>query len=152
VKSDVIRPVLQALVLTERVYTDISGMKIIAGTFNEITTQKIVTPQVERRADGSSVSMLQGGTDPGCPSLYISLTEVESGTELAIQFVNAKESKVIFQMALKIENADRVGTVEIVAPLPPMAKLAREPGVFSFDVMWNGEILGSHRMTVTTKE
>lgn len=138
------KPVLQALVLAERIYTDVTQKKIIAGTFNLLTIRK---KSVEAKPAEGSVK-IEGGGDMGCPSAYISLTDVVDGTEITLQFVNVSKNKVLFGSALKLSGKDRLATVEIVAPLPPLRRFVGEAGTYSFDVVWNGEILGSHRLVV----
>jgi len=139
-----VKPVLQALVLAERIYTDVTQKKIIAGTFNLLTIRK---KSVEAKPAEGSVK-IEGGGDMGCPSAYISLTDVVDGTEITLQFVNVSKNKVLFGSALKLSGKDRLATVEIVAPLPPLRRFVGEAGTYSFDVVWNGEILGSHRLVV----
>ena len=141
------KPLLQALVLAERIYEDRSGKKIIAGTFHQINIGQMPIMQI-KAPDGTMRSGVPGGTDPGCPSLYISLTDVVDGTEITLQFVNVSQSTTVFQSGFKIHSSDRLATIEIIAPLPPMSMLGQEQGDFSFDVLWNGEILGSHRVLV----
>jgi hypothetical protein len=142
------KPVLQALVLAERIYEDKdSRKKIIAGTFNtfNVAPAPSITAQLP---DGSKRLMVPGGTDPGSPSAYISLTDVVDGTEIILQYVNVSRNRVVFQAGMRINTTSRLDTIEIVAPLPPASQLAIEPGTFSLDVVWNGEILGSHRIQV----
>jgi hypothetical protein len=142
------KPVLQALVLAERVYEDkSSGKKIIAGTFNLVRIG-MPSPEEVELPDGRKQRVIRGGTDPGCPSVYVSLTDVVDGTEISLQFVNMSKNQVMFTMGIRIESADRLATVEIVAHLPPFARVVREAGTFSLDVVWKGEILGSHRVIV----
>lgn len=141
------KPVLQALVLAERVYEDKSGKKIIAGTFNQIAIC-LVAPVQLALPDDTQRLLIPGGTDPGCPVAYISLTDVVDGTELTLQFFNVSKNIAVFQVDIKIEGADRLATIEIIAPLPPIRQFMKEVGVFSFDVVWKGEILGSHRVRV----
>ena len=128
--------------LAERVYQDVSGKKIIAGTFNSLSLK--VKKDDEKTLDGSK-KLVFGGTDPGCPSVYISLTDVVDGTEVTLQFFNVSKNKVLFEKTLKIACNDPLATVEIIAPLPPIRGYL-EPGTFSFDIVWQGEILGSHRI------
>jgi hypothetical protein len=144
------KPVLQALVLAERIYEDKSGKKIIAGTFNRVWVGRlpVVTKEMP---DGSQHQVIPGGTDFGCPSAYISLTDVVDGTQISLQFVNVSKNQIICQAPVEIKQADRLDTVEIIAPLLPIAQLVKEAGIFSFDVVWNGEILGSHRLRVIDK-
>lgn len=141
------KPVLQALVLAERIYEDKSGKKVICGTFNGLFIGKIAIPEKEL-SDGSKMRVLPGGTDMGSPAAYISVTDVVDGTELVLQFVNQSTNKVVFRAGVKLEVKDRLETVEIVAPLPPMSAIINKPGVYSFDVLCDAEILGSHRLIV----
>lgn len=141
------KPVLQALVLAERIYEDKSGKKIIAGTFNGLLIGKIEPKEIERN-DGSKGRIVPGGTDLGCPSLFISLTDVVTGTELRLEVSNVTKNEVLFGTMFKIQQTDRLATVEIIAPLPPLGMYVRSAGIFSFDIIWNGEILGSHRLIV----
>jgi hypothetical protein len=141
------KPVLQALVLAERIYQDITGKKIIAGTFNQLLIGQAQVPVAEM-PDGSKRPMLPGGTDPGCPALYLSFTDVIDGTDITLQAVNVSKNVVLFQTTFKINVNDRLATVEIILPLPPMAVFATEPATLSLDVVCNGEILGSHRLLV----
>jgi hypothetical protein len=142
------KPVLQALVLAERIYEDKSGKKIIAGTFNHIMIGKVATKE-RKLPDGTKRRLIPGGTDPGCPAAYISLTDVVDGTELALQFFNVSKNVSMFRTGVRIEEVDRLATVEIIAPLPPFSQFLKEAGTYSLDVVWQGEILGSHRLRVS---
>jgi hypothetical protein len=141
------KPILQALVLAERIYEDKSGRKIIAGTFNQISFGQNVAKQVEM-PDGTKRQVISGGTDPGSPSAYISMTDVVEGTEIFLQCLNVSKNTEVFHINFRIDKADRLSTVEIVAPLPPISQFLKEAGTFSLDVVWKGEILGSHRIRV----
>lgn len=142
------KPVLQAIVLAERVYTDEgTGKKIIAGTFNGLLVGRIENKSIDL-PDGSKARLILGGTDFGCPSLYISVTDVVEGTELRLEVSDVSKNKVMFGTKFKFSQTDRLATIEIIAPLPPLGQYIREPGIFSFDLIWNGEILGSHRLIV----
>lgn len=141
------KPVLQALVLAERIYEDKSGKKIIAGTFNAVRLDP--APVSSRQLpSGQEVQWIRGGTDLGSPAAYISLTDVVDGTLIGLQYVNVSRNEVLFRVQLKLHVQNRLETVEITAPLPPMNLFVREAGTFSLDVVWEGEILGSHRIRV----
>jgi hypothetical protein len=145
------KPVLQALVLAERIYQDYpSNKKIIAGTFNQWHVGPV--PQPTPHPDGSGRMLIPGGTDPGCPSAYISLTDVVDGTKISLQFVDLTRNHVMFGVEIELRVQDRLATVEAVAPLPPIFRIATEPGVYTLDVVWEGEILGSHRVRVIRLE
>jgi hypothetical protein len=62
--------------------------------------------------------------------------------------VNVSLNEVIFQLGLKIQQKDRLATVEIVVPLPPLNVFVRQAATLAFEVVWGGEILGSHRLLV----
>jgi hypothetical protein len=142
------KPVLQALVLAERVYTDTpSGKKIIAGTFNRLLIGRVQAQQVDLPEGGKGL-VVPGGTDMGSPWAYISLTDVVDGTDINLQFMNIGKNQLLFQIAIKISSKDRLATVEIVAPLPPISTFCNEAGTYSLDVVWGNEILGSHRLVV----
>jgi hypothetical protein len=140
------RPVIQAILIADNVYTDVgTGKKIIAGTFNQVVLGEIKTRTIEN-SDGSKINVIPGGTDPGCPMVYLSLTDVVDGTKIFVQFVNMSKNETITGIRVELAPKDRLATVEIVLPLPPVKNLIREVGVYSLDVVWNGEILGYHRI------
>lgn len=142
------KPVLQALVLAERIYEDRSGKKVIAGTFNVVLIGKTQPSQEVEHPDGSRQRLIPGGTDMGCPAVYVSLTDVVEGTEIILRFVNVSKNQEMLSKGYRIESVDRLATVEIVAQLPPFSRMGLEAGTFSLDVLWKGEILGSHRVRV----
>lgn len=145
------KPVLQAFVLADHVYTDGSGKKIIAGTFNRIIQKPVKLPEPPLTPDpttGKERKHIMGGTDMGCPWFYLSLTDVVDGTQIILQFVDRGKNEVLFETSIKIQNNDRLATIEIAQPLPPLGRMLREPGEYSFDVVSEGEILGAHRLIV----
>jgi hypothetical protein len=133
------KPVLQALVLADHVYTDRSGKKIIAGTFNRIVRKRIDVAQQPE-------PLIPGGAEMGCPWFYLSLTDVVDGTKLTLQFVSRADNVAIFEMPIKLHTKDRLATIEVVAGLPPIGRILQKAGEYAFDVVWEGEILGSHRL------
>src|ERR1700677_3492979 len=141
------KPVLQALVLAERIYSDAqTNKKVICGTFNQLVVGMVQL--VAQKPDGSIVNLIPGGTDMGSPSVFISLTDVVDGTEIALQFVNQTKNIVLLQTGFKLQVKDRLQTIEIVAPLPSMSQIVKETGIYSLDILCEGEILGSHRLVV----
>ncbi len=141
------KPIIQALVLADRVYEDKVGKKIICGTFNRISTGKVATQQVQMPGGGQG-TVMPGGSDPGCPWAYVSLTDVMDNTTLTLEYSNIGDNTSIFQVSVQIQNNDRLATIEIVVPLPPMTVFAPKSGTYSLDVLWNKEIIGSHRVVV----
>jgi hypothetical protein len=139
-----VKPGLQALILAEHVYQDISGKKVIAGTFNRVRFSTKPVEIVEEKADGTRTRRIPGGVHAGSPSAYVSLTDVCDHTTLQLQFVNLTKNRVLFTKDLTVECPDRLATIELVLPLPPLP--IGEVGTYAFEVVWNGEILGSCRI------
>jgi hypothetical protein len=144
------KPILQALVVAERVYQDISGKKIIAGTFQKVFLKRRTNRL--SKLEGGDENTIRGGTDPGSPAAYISLTDVIDKTNITVQFVDVARNNVLFEKKMKVASKDRLSAVEIVLPLPPLTHVLKSPGSYSVDVIWNGEILGSHRILAREQE
>jgi hypothetical protein len=139
-----VKPVLQALVLAEHVYTDLSGRKIVAGTFNGVSFSRKPLIREVQQPDGTKTHLMPGGMHGGSPYAYISLTDVGENTVLLFQFVNLTKNAVLFMNQLTVDCKDRLATVELVLPLPPLG--ISEEGVYAFEVVCEGEILGSSRI------
>jgi hypothetical protein len=140
-----VKPVLQALILAEKIYTDVSGKKIIAGTFNGVFLKRIADLVQERELPtGEKRRCVPGGMHGGSPSAYISVTDVLDGTELTLQFVNLTTNTVLIETKVVIQCEDRLRPVEIVARLPPLP--ISQAGTYALEVVCEGEILGSHRV------
>ena len=139
------RPVLQALVLADRVYTDVTGKKIIAGTFNKVWFSKKPPIRELEQPDGTKQKVLLGGMHAGSPSAYVSLTDVCEGTKLELHFVDLTRNVVRFRTEGTIANVERLSTIELVFPLPALP--ITEPGIYALEVICEGEILGSCRIT-----
>jgi hypothetical protein len=139
-----VKPVLQALIVADRVYTDASsGKKIIAGTFTNFLFGTVPTPE-RTLPDGTKQKAMMGGIDSGSPYAYISITDVCDGTELLLQFVNLTKNLVLFGTDFVIKCDDRLKTVEFIAPLPKLP--ITEAGTYALELVWEGEILGSWRI------
>jgi len=141
-----VTPVLQALVLAERVFEDKGGQKIIAGTFNHLQIRRNQPPEEIEHPDGTKKILLSGG-QPGSPYAYISLTDVCDNTVLEFQFVSLTENKVVFEKEITVSCSDRLETVEIILALPPLR--VPGPGVYAFEIVCEGEVIGSHRLIAT---
>jgi hypothetical protein len=145
-----VTPVLQALVLAERIYEDKhTGRKIIAGTMRHVTLIKKDEATSEKIGpSGESVTIVRGGI-AGSPFAYVSLTGVFDETVLTLQFVSLTRNKVMFVTKVTVRCKDRLETVEIVSALPELG--IPEPGVYAFEVICEGEILGSTRLVARVK-
>lgn len=135
------KPVLQALVLAERVYQDITGKKVIAGTFGGVKFSR-KPPIVEIVGpDGQKQQAIMGGMMVGSPAAYVSLTDVCDGTTIEIQFLNLTKNLVLFGTAITIPHVDRLSNVELVLPLPVLP--ITEAGIYALEVLCEGGILGA---------
>ena len=138
------KPVLQALVLAEHVYEDRSGKKIICGTFNRLTLKPKRSGPPEHDVRGRP---LVDGGGMGAPWVYLSLTDVCDQTTISLQFVSLTVNEVLFETEILLSVKSRLSTVEIVAPLPHLLHHLVGPGLYAFEVVCDGEIIGSHRIT-----
>jgi hypothetical protein len=145
-----LKPVLQALVLADRVYDDkASGKKIIAGTFSRIWFSKEVPKPADPANPGApvTVNVPPAGMQTGSPYAYVSVTDVHHETKLTLRYVALKdaEPEVVFHTEIPIQCNDPLQTVEIVVPLLPLPTVK---GVFALEVLYKNELLGSHRVVV----
>ncbi len=139
------RPVLQAILLAERVYQEMTGKKIIAGTFNQVfMNRRGMLPTAHPTEPGKFV--YQGGSDLGSPSVYLSLTDCVPEVEITLRFVNVSKNQVLIEFPFKVQCPDRLATVELIIPLPPLGLFVREAGTYTLDLIWQEELLGSHRV------
>ncbi|MCX5637768.1 MAG: hypothetical protein NTX52_08775 [Planctomycetota bacterium] len=138
------KPVLQALILAEHVYEDRSGKKIIAGTFDRVMFSRKSLGRVEQ-PDGTHKTIIPGGMHGGSPFAYLRFTDVCDDTTLSLQFVNLTKNQVLFRNEATLTDVARLAVVELVFPLPPLP--IAEAGVYAFEVVCEGEIVGSYRIT-----
>ncbi len=138
------KPVLQALVLADRVYEDKSGKKIIAGTFTHYWFSKAPAYKDVEQPDGTKRRIIAGGLQAGSPWVYLSLTDVVDGTKLLLQFINIGEQKTLFGTEISLACKDRLATVEVGMPLPMLPISGK--GIYAFEVLWQNELLGSYRI------
>ena len=88
---------------------------------------------------------MPGGVHGGSPFAYISLTDVVDGTKLTLQFVNLDKNVTLLGTDVVVNCPDRLSSVEMVVPLPPLP--VQEAGSYALEVVCDGEILGSHRIS-----
>jgi hypothetical protein len=144
-EEHLVKPVLQALVLAEHVYQDVTGKKIIAGTFNRVMFSRQPPVQEIEQPDGTKQRVIQGGVHGGSPFAFVSLTDVCDGTNLLLRFVDLTRNAVLFGKEVTVNCKDRLATVELVFPLPPLG--IHEPGTYAFELVCEGSIIGSYRVT-----
>ena len=148
------KPILQALLLADRIYEDkATGKKIIAGVFNALFFTKSGTPEPIAAAENpeSQAVLVRGGMNAGAPSLYINLTEVrgdgDAPTALGIHYVDMRDSVVLMRASIQVGAASPLDTVEVVVPMPTLP--VPHEGVYALEVLYANELLGSIRITAS---
>lgn len=141
------KPVLQALLLAEHVYNDQgTGKKVIAGTFNRFKIQPPFVVDQEKKADGTIEVPMSAVLRAGNPFAYINLTEVRGRIDIIFRLVHLESNEVVFESSpITIESDDPLGTTELVFPV---LDLPRKPGNYAFELLWENEIIGAHRIKV----
>jgi hypothetical protein len=140
-----VKPILQALLLADKIYQDVTGKKVIAGTFDRLFFTRHIAMQ-ERVVDGEVKKLVVGGMQAGSPSAYISLTEVRGTVHCMLRYVNLEDDKSLLQCEFDIQSDDPIKTVELIIPLPTLP--IEKAGVHALELLCDGEPIGSHRIQV----
>jgi hypothetical protein len=117
------------MILADNVYADrTTGKKVIAGTYDTIWAEGFP-------ATFTPVSRV-----------FVSLTSIKAPLHLALQFRNAKTQEILLdtKKSLEVNAESPFDTVEVVLELPSL--LLPAEGVYSLDLMSDGEMLGSIRI------
>lgn len=140
------KPVLQTLVMADHIYQDQqTGKKVICGTFNTFRFSRKPPVTELQSPDGTKQTVVAGGGQSGSPYAYVNLTDVCEGTKLKLHFVNLTQNVVLFGTEVVIGNVNRLATVELVFPLPRLP--IQEAGVYALEVVCDGEVIGTCRIT-----
>ena len=160
-------PVLQALLVADHVYQDVStGKFVICGIFGTIffvpkeddsSTGSPPTGVEEGGGTGGNGNGPAGSSSPGqsqmpiarliragSPSAYVSLTEVQGQRKFELRYVDLEENNVLFSTEFGVECRDPLETIQLSMPLPPLP--VPHEGVFVLELLCEGELLGSHRV------
>jgi len=140
-----VTPVLQALLLADRIYQDTTGKHIIAGTFNKLMFVKGGAEPKTVEVDGEKKQVVAGGMQVGNPYVYISLTDLRGKTKCVLRYVNLDQDKALFETQFSIECPDPLQTVELVLPMPTLPNVA---GVHALELLCDDEPMGSYRVLV----
>jgi hypothetical protein len=125
-----VKPVLQALVLADQIYTDgRSGKKVIAGTFNRLWTHKMPA-----RFGQTTWA-------------FICLTEVRGTIQIRLRYRDLRSSEVLLETGeIEVKSDDPLVSAEIIVQVPPFPM--PHEGVYAFEVYTGEELLGSLRVSV----
>ncbi len=123
-------PVLQALVIADRIYTDHqTGKRIICGTFNNISIREF--PSV------TSFSAF----------VFILLVDVIGEVVLQLRFVSLHDNQILMESKpMRIHCSDPLTPLDIVVQIPSFP-LPRA-GIYSFECWTDETMIGSVRIQV----
>ncbi len=130
-------PVLQALILADHVYTDTNtGKRVIAGTFSRLFAREFHPKMHFSRTTWA----------------YVSLTNMSGKYALQLQYVDLenKEKQLMKSTELQVDAKDPLGTLDFAMEVPPFPM--PHPGKFAFELLANGAIAGSLRLSVEKVE
>lgn len=129
-----IKPIIQALLLADNVYTDAeTGKRVIAGVFDSITLPEIP------------------GDFPQVTCVYVSLTAVRGEIEVMLRYVDLDSDEVLMEHGpTKLSSDDPVASLDFSAPMPPLP--VPHEGVFALEVHVGDELIGMLRITATLAE
>lgn len=142
-----VKPVLQSLLLADKIYEDkATGKKVVAGIFNRLLL--VPGSQMQRTKDdaGNESIRVLGGTDPGCPSAYFSITDFQGTAPFLLRYVDLSDSKVLLQAVMQISCKNPLETIEVVLPMPVLPKPHK--GIYALELLCENEPLGSVRIVV----
>lgn len=140
------KPILQALLLADRVYEDkLTGKKIIAGIFHKMfyIPKEHLKDEAEKLG---GIPFMPAGFQAGSPFAYISMTEIRGEQPFSVRYVDLSNDNVLLQLEFKASVQDPLEIVDFILPLPPLP--ANKPGVFALELLWRDEPLGSCRLKV----
>ncbi|MSR57278.1 MAG: hypothetical protein EXS05_06370 [Planctomycetaceae bacterium] len=146
------KPILQALLVADRVYTDaVTQKKIVVGIFSQINFIRTESFQAAVEQNTGQLPTMPGGYNAGSPFAYANLTSVHGEQRFVLRYVDLSDDSVVFQGEIKVECKDPLSPVEIVIPLPALP--ATKSGVFALELLWNeNDPMGSFRITVKEQQ
>lgn len=129
-----IKPIIQALLLADNVYTDAeTGKRIIAGVFDSITLPEIP------------------GEYPHSTCVYVSLTAVRGEIDVMLRYVDLESDDVLMEHGpTKLNGDDPIASLDYSAPLPPLP--VPHEGIYALEVHVGDELIGMLRITAALAE
>lgn len=142
------KPILQALLVADRIYTDAAtGKKIVVGIFSHLLFIRKESFQAEIEKNAGQLPTMPGGYQAGSPFAYANLTNVHGEQAFVLRYVDLDDDSVVFQCEIKVQSPDPISPVEIVIPLPSLP--STKAGVFALELLWNeNDPMGAFRITV----
>lgn len=140
------KPILQALLLCDRVYQDRSGKFIIVGVFDHWFFKPRVGGVEHSQPVEEQVITPAEIQDVGTPWVYISLTDVKGPTKLELRFENLTGAEVYFSAVFEVSSPDPLQSVQIGMPVP---KLPSKAGDYILELLHDNVSLGAHRVKIS---
>ena len=124
------KPILQAIVLADDVYTDVhTNKKVIAGTFNQLWSHKFPAQLAK------------------VTKAYLVLKNCHGTQRLRIRYVDLKDESVLLESpALELTIGDPLEKHEVVMEIPPLPM--PHEGEYAFEVYCNEDFIDSIRVSV----
>jgi hypothetical protein len=147
-----VKPVLQSLLLADKIYEDrATRKKVIAGVFNRLYfVPNIKKPEKLTTEDGREIVRVPGGLQAGSPSAYFSITDFQGRSPFILRYVDLSDSRVLLQLGMEIECKDPLETIEVVVPMPSLP--VPHAGVFALELLCDNEPVGAVRINVDQAE
>lgn len=142
------KPVLQAILLAEHIYQDKWTEKfVIAGTFDVISLgsgEKVL--ETQKIGDGP---LRAPGMSVGSPFVYINLTGLHRKEDFLLRYTDLTTDRVLFEVEISLGSGsvEPLQTVQLALPLPSILP-APHAGTYALELIWDNELLGSHRVIV----
>jgi hypothetical protein len=142
------KPILQALLLCDRVYQDRSGKFIIVGVFD----RWFFKPRVEDKREEQPLPFVEQLKSPaefqdvGTPWVYLSLTDVKGPTKLELRFESLTGAEVYFSALLEVTSSDPLTSVQFGLPVP---RLPSKAGDYILELLHENVSLGAHRVNIS---
>ena len=142
-----VKPILQALLVADHVYTDQATKKfIVAGIFNQVNFHQPADQQQAPAPTEDQRIPLKHVQKVGSPYAYINLIDVRQRTELSLRYVDLDEHTPLMEAQITVNAVDDpLLPVQISLPLPPLP--VPHAGVYSLDLLIGDDLLGSCRIT-----
>ena len=139
------KPVLQALLLADQVYTDReTGKQVVCGVFDRVGFLRPPTPPGGQTGGSGMPATPAPVFASGSPSAFVSLTEIRGTRQFELRFVDLADDAVLLTVGFELASEDPLKTVRFAVRLPVLP--FRNPGTYVLELLCDGETLGGHRI------
>jgi len=126
-------PELKAMVLADQIYTDLSGKRVICGTFSRLYVNQL--PGVFGRETYT----------------FVLLSGILGKFKLTLRFVNLQDNQVLLQSDdMEFSSPDKLTPVDLAIQVPPFP--LPQAGYYSLECWVHDHLVGSVRLLVEKAE